>query len=120
MRKLLVFAAILAVPIAAAEAKCTKKSLNGTWVMGIGSEAAAGAMSGGSFSFSIPGVALSFTLTSFNSTTCKGSGSGLINASPYTVKVASEAIASSSAKPNHLLVSFFDGGDVFALPMQRQ
>ncbi len=120
MRKLLVFAAILAVPIAAAEAKCTKKSLNGTWAMGGGTASGVGVMSGGTYNVTISGSAISFTLTSFSSTKCRGSGNGLFSGTPVTVKVASEGIATSAAKPNHLLVTVIAGGGAFQLPMQRQ
>ncbi len=60
MNKLFITAAILAVSVSAAEAKCTKKSLNGSWSLGAagGSGAILGSASGGTFTFTIGGDTL--------------------------------------------------------------
>ncbi len=88
--------------------------------MGGGAESGVGVMSGGTYNVTISGTAINFTLTSFSSTKCKGSGNGVFDGTPVTVKVASEGIASSAAKPNHLLVTIVAGGEALQLPMQRQ
>lgn len=120
MRTLLVAAAVLAAAVTAAEAKCTKKSLNGNWAANLGSVAAVGVMAGGTYNVSIGGSTVNFTLTSFNSTKCRGTGSGTFVGTPVTVEAASEGIASSSSKPNHLLVTVSVGGSSLMFAMQRQ
>jgi hypothetical protein len=120
MRTLLVAAAALAAAVTAAEAKCTKKSLNGNWAANVGSAAAVGVMAGGTYNVTVAGTTISFTLTSFNSTKCRGTGNGTFGGASVAVEAASEGIASSSSKPNHLLVTVSVGGNSLMFAMQRQ
>ncbi len=120
MKKLIIAAAILAASVTAAEAKCSKKALNGSWSLAVNGEVAAiGTASGGIFSFA--GGLLSLTLSNFSSTTCKGSGTGQEGGAPFTFKMASESIPGSSQKPNQLMVNIdIGGGDFLPAVLQRQ
>jgi hypothetical protein len=120
MKTLIVAAAMLAAAVTAAEAKCTKKSLNGSWAIGLSSISAVGTIAGGNFSATASGLTVDFSLSSFNSTKCRGSGTGTFDGTAGTVKLASEAIASTTGKPNHLLLTMTVGGQIIILPLQRQ
>lgn len=120
MKKLILASAALAFSVSAAEAICTKKSLNGNWSLGTsgGSLGYVGSAAGGTFSF--PSAALNMTITSFNSKSCKGSGSGTLSGTPATFTINSERIPGSSQKPNQLFVDFTIGGTVIGIVLQRQ
>ncbi len=120
MKKFLIAAAALAFVATAAEAKCTKKSLNGTWSLGFAGIGGIGTMSGGAIIVPISATSISFTLTSFSSTKCRGSGTGLFDGTPVTVKVASEKIPSTAESPNHLFVTMVAGATTYQISMQRQ
>jgi hypothetical protein len=121
MKKLIIAAAVLAVSTAAAEAKCSKKALNGTWALAVGGEVAViGTASGGVFTFTNGMDTLTLTLSTFSSTKCKGNGSGSEGGSPFTFKMASESIPGSAEKPNHLLAVLTDGGTSIPIVLKRQ
>ncbi len=122
MNKLFITAAILAVSVSVAEAKCTKKSLNGNWSLGLagGGPAFLGSASGGTFTFTSGMSTLTLSVANFSSTSCKGSGSGTVGATPITFKINSEKIPGSAQKPNHLLVQATNGVDTLVYSLQRQ
>ncbi len=122
MNKLFITAAILAVSVTAAEAKCTRKSLNGNWVLGFGGGGSGilGSASGGTFTFGSGGATLIMTITSFSSTKCKGSGSGTSSGTPFTFALNTEDIPGSKQKPNHVFADITIGTDVFMVTAQRQ
>ncbi len=117
MKKVFLVAAALAMVTTAAEAKCTKKSLNGNWSMGFQGQGFPATMAGGVFSGA--GGAVTFTLTSFNSTKCRGIGSGSFEGTPVTVAVASERIPGSDVSPNHIFVTVTAGSSSLVLTLQR-
>jgi hypothetical protein len=119
MKKLFIVAAALAATISTADAKCTKKSLNGSWALDGGTAAGVGVMSGGVYNVTVGSTAVSLNISSFSSTKCRGSGTGNFDGTPVTVKVAAEAIAASSSKPNHLLVTVSAGGMSLMFSLQR-
>jgi hypothetical protein len=120
MRKIIIAASMLALSVVAAEAKCTKKSLNGTWVLGAGSTAIPGTAAGGTFTFISGGTTLTMTLSSFSSTKCRGSGTGVSGATPFTFKMASERIPDTPDSPNHLFVTATAGATTIMFTLQRQ
>jgi hypothetical protein len=120
MKKFLIVATALVATATAADAKCTKKSLNGSWAVGYSTVAAIGTMASGTFTATLSGSTVTFTLSSFNSTKCRGTGTGTFGTTPVTVNVASEKIPTSDVSPNHLLVTMTAAGGSAMLTMQRQ
>ncbi len=121
MKKLIIAAAVLAATVTSAEAKCSKKALNGNWSLAIaGNVVAVGNASGGVFTFTVGMETLTMTLSGFSSTKCKGSGSGVDAGSPITFTMASESIPGSSKSPNHLLVNITGGGGSILAVLNRQ
>jgi hypothetical protein len=119
MRKILIAAAVLAVSVTSAEAICTKKSLNGNWNLGVlGSFAVQGTAAGGTFTF--PSANFAMTLASYNSKSCKGSGTGTSSGTPFTFTINSEKIPGTSQKPNQLFVDIVFGSDVLSVTLQRR
>ncbi len=121
MKKLIIAAAVLAACVISAEAKCSKKALNGNWALAAEGEVVAiGTASGGTFTFNIGGTPFVLTLTGFSSSTCKGSGIGTEGGFPFNFKMASESIPGSSQKPNQLLVTADVGAGLIPLALKRQ
>jgi hypothetical protein len=121
MKKLFIAAAALAVSVTSAEAICTKKSLNGSWFLGIAGEGAIpGTASGGTFNFSGGGTTATMTVSSFSSTTCKGSGTGNIGGTPFTFTINSEKIPGSAQKPNQLFAEITVGGSTLLAMLARR
>ncbi len=119
MKKYLIAAAVLALSVSAAEAKCSKKALNGNWSLDLVSVALPGTASGGNFTFVSGGSSFTFNLSSFSSTKCRGSGTGSFDGTPVTLTMASEKIPGSSQNPNHLLMTINAGGTSVLFTMQR-
>jgi hypothetical protein len=121
MKNLVIASAILAASVSAADAKCSKKALNGSWSLAFaGQVVGVGTAAGGTFTFSIGGNPFTLTLSGFSSTKCKGSGTGSDNGSPFTFTMASESIPGSSKAPNHLLVNASVGGSSVPIVLKRQ
>ncbi len=119
MKALLIASTALILAASAAEAKCTKKSLNGTWQLGVATSTGTGTMAGGNFSTSLGATPITLTITSFNSTKCRGSGSATFSGTPFSLTVASERIPGSPQSPNQLLVTLSGGTGILQLAMQR-
>jgi hypothetical protein len=120
MKKIIVVLSALAAMASVAEAKCTKKSLNGSWSIGAAVlGAGTGTISGGVINVTIDGAPVSLTISSFSSTKCKGTGGGTFDGTPVTMTIASEKIPGSSVSPNHLLITVSAGGDSLLLQAQR-
>jgi hypothetical protein len=121
MRKFVIASAVLAACVTAADAKCSKKALNGTWSLGLDGEVLlTGTATGGVFTFTDGGNTLTMTLSGFSSTKCKGSGVGDDSGLAFTFTMASESIPGSSKSPNHLLVMLTAGGTGLPLVLKRQ
>lgn len=111
----------LTVTASAANATCTRKSLNGTWSFSVvGQLGVIGKMSGGTYIATVNGSLVTFTLTSFNSTTCKGSGLGSIGGTQVSLKGSTEQISTSKGRPNHFLMTMQMGTTAYEVIMQRQ
>ncbi len=119
MNKIFLAASIFAVLVTAAEAKCTKKSLNGNWELGTESTAIPGTAAGGVFTFTFSGSTLTMTLSSFSSKTCRGSGSGASGSTPFTFTLAAERIPGTAESPNQLLATLF-GPTTAVVTLQRR
>lgn len=121
MKNILIASAILAASVTSAEAVCTKKSLNGNWNLGVlGSIAIPGSAAGGTFTFTGGGDTVIMTITSFNSKSCKGSGTGTLSGSPITFTLNTEKIPGTSQKPNQVFVDMTFGADILSIALQRK
>ncbi len=107
LKKYVIALAALAALATTADAACTKKALNGTWLFGLGGQGVTGTMSGGTLSVVFSGSPIVFTVSSYNKDTCKGSGTLTISGTPVpNTKFVTEQISSgSSRKPNHLIIT---------------
>lgn len=119
MTKMLVLIAAFAATVSAAEAKCTKKSLNGGWSVGFAAEAGTGTIAGGVLNVTVDTTVISLTITSFNSTKCKGTGSGTVSGTPVTMQIATEKIPGSTVSPNHLFITVTGAGSSFQILAHR-
>jgi hypothetical protein len=108
MKKLILAAAIIAASVGAAEAKCSKKSLNGNWMLHVAGQGVPVVIAGGSTTIS--GITINFNLND----KCKGVGSITDGMVTLPITIASERISpSSSLKPNLIDISYDSGGGSF-------
>jgi hypothetical protein len=118
MKKTVIALAAFMAATTAAEAACSKSSLNGNWVVFIVSASSGQqvTMSGGQFNL---GAAV-FKIDSFGKN-CLGSGTATSGATTYATVVASDGVSpSSSAKPNLLEISALLGPIVQTYQLFRQ
>ncbi len=120
MKKIIIVLAALAATASIAEAKCTKKSLNGNWsigtpVVGTGT----GTIAGGVLNVTLDGDVISLNISSFSSTKCRGTGSGTFGVTPVSMTIASEKIPGSTVSPNHLFITVTAGSESLQLHAQR-
>jgi hypothetical protein len=115
MKKLILAAAIIAAGVGAAEAKCSKKSLNGNWMLNIAGQGVPVTISGGVMT--VGTESLSFNLND----KCKGTGTYVSGGTSYPTTIATEKIsASSSLKPNMIDVGIDTGMGVIVFSFYRR
>ncbi len=114
MKKYLIAAAILATSVVAAEAKCSTKSLNGSWtVFSSSSTAAVATVLNGSTT--IEGAATTMSLGK----NCKGTM--IVTGFPVPFKLTAERISpTSDLKPNTLVAVAQSGSSFLILEMARR
>jgi hypothetical protein len=105
MKKFILASAIIAASFGAAEAKCSKKSLNGNWMFHVAGQGAPVSIVGGVLNFS--GAVFNFNLND----KCKGIGSLVAGGTTYPATIAAEKISpTSSLKPNFIDMGIDTGG----------
>ena len=110
MKRLILVPALLLGAATAAEASCTKSSLNGSWSIYIVSGSSGPGVTISNGSFSVGGTP--YTISSFGSN-CRGIGTNGTGASILPFVVTSEDIKStSSAVPNMLTLTILSGPTV--------
>jgi hypothetical protein len=104
MKRIVIAAMAMAAGIAAAEAKCSTKSLNGNWFLHTSD--------GNSYAVSIAGGKLETNMIPFDTSiklgeNCRGKGTAVTGMQTYQVDAAAEHIAATSPMtPNLLYLTF--------------
>jgi hypothetical protein len=114
MKKYLIAAAILATSVVGAEAKCSTKSLNGSWTLFAASDSAL-IMTIQNGNTTIEGSATTMTLGK----NCKGTMN--ITGVPVPFKLTAERISpTSDLKPNTLVAVAESGGNFLVFELARR
>lgn len=103
MKKYLIAAAVLAISVTGAQAKCSTKSLNGQWMFGNDSNGLATPVvfTNGVAPFTLGTITVSLAKS------CKGTITWTVGAQSATGRIATERISPlSSLKPNTLQIGF--------------